>query len=75
MGDLWKMKWRFEKFFCPQEVKIIEVMGVQSIFIDLYDFYNYEYGTEEQVRTHIRDAYNSILHSHDKFRIAERKGQ
>lgn len=68
MGDLWKIKWRFEQFFTPEEVKTIEVMGVQSIFIDLYDFYTYEYGTEEQQRRHIRDAYESILHSHEKFR-------
>ena len=62
------MKWRFEEFFTPQEVKTIEVMGVQSIFIDLYDFYTYEYGTMEQQRRHIRDAYESILHAHEKFR-------
>ena len=74
MGDLWK--WRYEEFFSPKEVKIIEDMGLESIFCDLYYFYANECSSKEGQRVFIREAYESILHAHDKFKAqAEERSQ
>lgn len=60
MPDLWEIRSYYCKYFTKEENAIIDSFKLDGLFVDLYDFYTYEYGAECMIYYQLHDKFDRI---------------